>query len=101
MSQDLTQKLPKSDRDAILTAIQNLDTRVGSIDSRIQSLETRVGNIDSRVQGLAQKWGILNKRWTRDFMTLVQCGTNLKLIFVSCRKASNDLKKVKKPCVRI
>ena len=54
MSEDLTKKLPKSDSDAILTAIQNLEIRIGGIDSRIQGLE-------SRFEGLEQKVGHLEK----------------------------------------
>ena len=61
MSEDLTKKLPKGDRDVILAAIQNLETRVGGIDLRIQGLETRVGSIDSRIQGVEQKVGHLEQ----------------------------------------
>ena len=50
MSEDLTKKLSKSDSDAILTAIQNLETRVGSIDSRIQGLEQTVGHLEQTVE---------------------------------------------------
>ena len=61
MSEDLTKKLPKSDTDTILKAIQNLETRVVGVDSRIQGLETRVGSIDSRMQGLEHKVEHLEK----------------------------------------
>ena len=50
MSEDLTQKLPKSDRDAILTAIQNLETRVGSIDSQFQGLERKVEHLEQTLE---------------------------------------------------
>src|SRR6476660_5283572 len=61
MSEDLTKKLPKSDTDLILKAIQNLETRVGGIDSRIQSLESRFQGLESRFQGLEQKVEHLEK----------------------------------------
>ena len=50
MSGDLTNKLPQSDRDAILTAIHNLETRVGSIDSRMQGVEQKVEHLEQMVQ---------------------------------------------------
>ena len=50
MSEDLTNKLPQSDRDAILTAIHNLETRVGSIDSRMQGVEQKVEHLEQMVQ---------------------------------------------------
>jgi chromosome segregation ATPase len=49
MSEDLTKKLTRSDKDEILTAIQGLDARIDKIDSRLQSLEAHVDNIDSRL----------------------------------------------------
>ena len=54
MSEDLTKKLPKSDSDAILTAIQHLETRVGSVDSRLQGLEQRFQGLEQKVEGLDQ-----------------------------------------------
>jgi seryl-tRNA synthetase len=50
MSEDLTQKLPQSDRDAILAAIHNLETRVGSIDSRLQGVEQKLGHLEQTVE---------------------------------------------------
>ena len=62
MSEDLTQKLPKSDTDAILTAIQNLETRVGGIDSRIQGLESRFEGLESRFQSLESRFQSLEQK---------------------------------------
>src|SRR6185295_10573253 len=52
MSEDLTKKLPKSDRDEILTAIRNLESYVRS---SIDNLVTWVGSINSRLSALDQK----------------------------------------------
>ena len=52
MNEDLTRKLPNSDRDAILTAIRNLESYVRS---SIDNLVTWVGSIDSRLSALDQK----------------------------------------------
>ena len=52
MSEDLTKKLANNDRDAILTAINNLDSYVRSA---IDSLTTWVAAIDSRLQRLEQR----------------------------------------------
>ena len=53
MSEDLTNKLPKSDSDnLILTAIQNLETYVRS---SFDQLVGWVGSIDSRLKHLEQK----------------------------------------------
>lgn len=49
MSEDFTQKLPQSDRDAILTAIKSLDTYVRS---SIDNLVTWIKGIDSRLHHL-------------------------------------------------
>jgi peptidoglycan hydrolase CwlO-like protein len=48
MSEDLTDKLPKSNGE-ILTAIRNLDAHVGKIDSRLQSLEQKVDGLEKKV----------------------------------------------------
>ncbi|HKU77571.1 MAG TPA: hypothetical protein VJR02_26890 [Pyrinomonadaceae bacterium] len=45
MSEDLTDKLPKSNGE-ILIAIKNLDEHVGKIDSRLQNLEQKVDGIE-------------------------------------------------------
>jgi len=51
MSEDLTKKLPQSDRDTILIAIKNLETYVrGSVDN----LVTWISSVDSRLRGLEQ-----------------------------------------------
>jgi hypothetical protein len=42
MSEDFTQKLPKSGNDEILTAIKDLDTHVTKIDGRLERLEDKV-----------------------------------------------------------
>lgn len=53
MSEDLTKKLPNSDRDSlILTAMQNLDTHVRS---SFDQLVGWIGSIDSRLKNLEQK----------------------------------------------
>ena len=48
MSEDLTDKLPKSNGE-ILIAIKNLDEHVGKIDSRLQNLEQKVDGIEKKV----------------------------------------------------
>jgi len=51
MGEDLTKKLPQSDRDTILVAIKNLETYVrGSVDN----LVTWISSVDSRLRGLEQ-----------------------------------------------
>lgn len=52
MSEDLTKKLPKGDKDAILEAIRNLESYVRS---SIDNLVTWVGSINSRLSALDQK----------------------------------------------
>ena len=52
MSEDFTQKLPTNDRDAILTAIKNLETYVRS---STDNLVTWITNVDGRLRGLEQK----------------------------------------------
>ena len=52
MGEDLTRKLPISDRDAILTAIKNLEI---DVCSSIDNLVTWVSNVDSRLKGLDLK----------------------------------------------
>ena len=52
MSEDLTKKLPKSDRDAILEAIRNLESYVRS---SIDNLVTWVGSINTRLSALDEK----------------------------------------------
>ena len=53
MSEDFTQKLPKSGNDEILTAIKDLDTHVTKIDNRLQSLEQKV---DARLHDTRPIW---------------------------------------------
>ena len=51
MSEDLTKKLPQTDRDTILIAIKNLEAYVrGSVDN----LVTWISSVDSRLRGLEQ-----------------------------------------------
>ena len=52
MNEDLTQKLPKSDKDAILEAIKNLESYVRS---SIDNLVTWVGSINSKLSALDEK----------------------------------------------
>jgi hypothetical protein len=52
MSEDLTKKLPISDRDTILTAIKSFETYVRS---SFDSLVTWVSSIDSRLKRLEQR----------------------------------------------
>jgi hypothetical protein len=52
MSEDLTKKLPISDRDTILTAIKSFETYVRS---SFDSLVTWVSRIDSRLKRLEQR----------------------------------------------
>jgi chromosome segregation ATPase len=51
MSENLTDKLPKSNGE-ILTAIKNLDDHVGKIDTRLASLEQKVDGLKHKVDGL-------------------------------------------------
>lgn len=65
MSEDLTQKLPKSDSETlnlILTTVQSLDkrsvsveARFGTVEARLERVEIRMDNVSSRLQGLEQK----------------------------------------------
>lgn len=52
MSEDFTQKLPISDREAILTAVKNLETYVRS---SIDNLGTWITSGDARLRGLEDK----------------------------------------------
>ena len=53
MSEDLTKRLSTSDKDEILTAIKNLDTRINSLDTRLGSLEQKV---DERLHDTRPMW---------------------------------------------
>jgi prefoldin subunit 5 len=55
MSEDLTKRLPPGDKDEILTAIKNLDSRINNLDTRRGSLDTRLGSLDTRLGSLEQK----------------------------------------------
>ena len=65
MSEDLTQKLPKSDSEILLLILRTtqnlevrfgkLETRVENIDSRVENIDSRVEKIDSRLEGLEEK----------------------------------------------
>lgn len=58
MSEDLTQKLPTSPDPAlaqILSAVQDLGTKVGSLENRLESLENRFGNLETRMDKLETK----------------------------------------------
>jgi chromosome segregation ATPase len=58
MSEDLTQKLPTSPDPAlaqILSAVQDLGTKVGSLENRLGSLENRFGNLETRMDSLEKK----------------------------------------------
>lgn len=53
MSEDLTQKLPKSDSEMltlILTTTQNLERRFDHLEERIGNLEVRIGKLEIRVE---------------------------------------------------
>jgi flagellar motility protein MotE (MotC chaperone) len=52
MSEDLTKKLPQSDRDTILKAIKDLET---SLRSSIDNVVTWISSVDSRLVSLEQK----------------------------------------------
>ena len=60
MSEDLTKRLSPSDKDEILTAIKNLDTRIGSFEARFGSVEVRLGRleqtVDERLYDTRQMW---------------------------------------------
>lgn len=53
MSEDLTQKLPTSPDHAlaqILSAVQDLGTRLGSLENRFGNLETRIESLEQKVE---------------------------------------------------
>lgn len=53
MSEDLTQKLPSSPDPAlaqILNAVQDLGTRLGSLENRLGNLENRFGSLEQKVE---------------------------------------------------
>jgi hypothetical protein len=52
MSEDLTQKLPQTDKDTILKAIKDLETY---FRSSIDNLVTWISSVDSRLGSLEQK----------------------------------------------
>ena len=54
MSEDLTDKLPKSNGE-ILTAIKNIENCLGKIDTRLESLEKKVGGLENKVGGVEKK----------------------------------------------
>jgi chromosome segregation ATPase len=49
VSEDLTKRLSPSDKDEILTAIKNLDTRIRSFEARFGSVEVRLGRLEQTV----------------------------------------------------
>ncbi|HEX5875532.1 MAG TPA: hypothetical protein VFY60_12865 [Pyrinomonadaceae bacterium] len=65
MSEDLTQKLPKSDSETlhlILTSTQNLEARFGKLESRVEDIDSRLGGLEQRLGGLEQRLGGLEQR---------------------------------------
>jgi chromosome segregation ATPase len=53
MSEDLTQKLPTSQDPAlaqILSAVQDLGKRLGSLEARLGNLETRMESLETKVE---------------------------------------------------
>ena len=53
MSEDLTQKLPKSDSETlhlILTSTQNLEARFGKLESRVEDIDLRLGSLERKVE---------------------------------------------------
>ena len=53
MSDDFTQKLPKNGNDTkILTAIQDLDTKLTKVDNRLQGLEQKFDGLEQKVDSL-------------------------------------------------
>lgn len=69
MSKDLTQKLNGSIEDKldrliaavqsidsrVMTRLEGIETRLGTIESRLENLETRVGNVETRLESLEVK----------------------------------------------
>jgi hypothetical protein len=58
MSEDLTEKLPASDREKlnlILTIVQNLSSTVQNLSSSVQNLSSEVADIKLRLTNLEQK----------------------------------------------
>src|SRR5919106_4602580 len=64
MSEDLTQKLPKSDSeklDLILTTTQNLEGRFDNLEERFDKLEKRFDGLETRVDGVDSRLGHLEQ----------------------------------------
>lgn len=69
MSKDLTQKLNGSIEDkldrliaavqsidsGVVTRLEGIETRLGTIETRLEGLETRVGNVETRLESLEIK----------------------------------------------
>lgn len=65
MSDDLTQKLPSSPDGMlaqILVTVQNLSTRMESLEQRLGGLEQQFGSLEQRLGGLEQKVESLEQR---------------------------------------
>ncbi|HEX8922077.1 MAG TPA: hypothetical protein VF766_11405 [Pyrinomonadaceae bacterium] len=66
MSEDLTQKLPTSQDGTlaqILTTVQNLSTKIESLEQRFGSLEQKVENLEQRFAGLELRFESLEQRF--------------------------------------
>jgi predicted transcriptional regulator len=53
MNEDLTKKLPKSDSDKlsyVVTAVQDLTSRIKALDKRVEGLDKRVETLDEKVE---------------------------------------------------
>jgi chromosome segregation ATPase len=53
MSEDLTQKLPKSNSDTlglILTTVQSLDKRLEKLEHRVENIESRLQHLEEKVE---------------------------------------------------
>jgi len=58
MSEDLTKKLPKSDSEKlsyVVTAVQDLTSRIQVLDNKVDALDNRFQVLDKRVEALDEK----------------------------------------------
>ena len=73
MSEDLTKRLSPSDKEEILTAISNLDTRISNLDTRINNLDARLGSLEQKVDERLHDTRPMWHKFEAD-MTQVQAG---------------------------
>ena len=65
MSDDLTKKLPKNDSEKltfVVTAVQDLTSRIQALDRKVDALDHRVEALDNRVEALDNRVEALDHR---------------------------------------